>query len=112
MIALRLSLASAAMLGLSAFQIGDQLVTSSGGAPICADQEELQEYLLAAIKQDERWMKSLRSCFLAKEGLDVVVLENLPSDTDIGNFVKVRLFSPIGRSSVVGYTVSFSLEKK
>jgi hypothetical protein len=84
-------------------------VTTSPGQPLCDTPEHLQEWILAAVQHDDRWIKELsRSCTSAAGGSKIVIIEDLPSDSDIGHVVKVRVFGKTS-GSVVGYTVSIGL---
>ncbi len=90
--------------------IGKNLVTPSTGQPFCTEQSELQEFMLAMLQKDIAWMKALQSCRIIKAGLKVAVIEDLPSDSDIGHVVKIRAFGSGG--SLVGYTLSIGLTAK
>lgn len=78
---------------------------TTAGQPFCADQDELKEILLALIKQDMEWVRTLKTCILAKPGIKVVTIENLPSDSEIGHVAKVRLIPQGSRNSFVAYTI-------
>lgn len=88
---------------------GKNLVTPPTGQPFCEDRDELQEYILAALKNDTTWLKSLKSCATVKAGLKVAVIEEYEG-SDLGHVVKVRVFG--GRGSMVGYTLSLGLQEK
>lgn len=75
------------------------------GWPFCANQDELKEFFLAMIKKDDSWMKSLKTCIMAKPGLNMVTIEDFDSDSEIGHVAKVRLIGENSRNSVVGYTL-------
>lgn len=84
---------------------------TSPGQPFCLEMDQLQEYLIAAIQKDARWMKELK-CSGIVGGAKVTIIEEYPSESEIGHVVKVRIFSPNGQGSVVGYTLSLGIEKK
>ena len=90
--------------------IGKDLVTGPHGQPICTEKDQLQEYFMAVIKQDQQWIKQLSSCGMLKASLKVAVIEEYPSDSDIGHVVKIRAFG--ARGSAVGYTLSLGLTPK
>jgi hypothetical protein len=75
------------------------------GWPFCTDRSELQEYFLAMIKKDTSWMNSLKTCLMAKPGLNMVTIEDFASDSDIGHVAKVRLIAARSTTSLVGYTL-------
>jgi hypothetical protein len=100
------SLMSAAALLSSAH--ADELKTAPG-QPFCLQMDQLQEYLIAAVKHDERWMKEL-DCYAIVGGAKVTIIEEYPSESDIGHVVKVRIFSPKSQGSVVGYTLSLGIK--
>lgn len=75
------------------------------GWPFCADRDELKEFFMAMLKSDTSWMKSLKTCIMAKPGLNMVTIEDFESDSDIGHVAKVRLIGENSRDSVVGYTL-------
>lgn len=60
---------------------------------------------MAMLKKDASWMKSLKTCFMAKPGLNMVTIEDFESDSEIGHVAKVRLIGENSRNSVVGYTL-------
>ena len=91
--------------------LGKEFTTPSHGQPMCADQESLFEYMLAAVNQDNQWAQQVKGCTMLKAGLKVVVLEDVPSDSEIAHVVKIRVFIARG-SSAVGYTLSVGLQPK
>ena len=80
----------------------ERTVTKSG-QPICKEKDELQEAILAMMKKDIQWLKSLKSCILAKEGLKIATIEEYGDNEDI-KVAKVRVFG-FG-TSFVGYTLN------
>ena len=77
--------------------------TPPSGAPFCTEKDELQEYVLAALKKDQQWMAQLKSCAFVKGGLKIAVIE--AGDPVKGMHVdKVRIFGSGG--SMVGYTLT------
>jgi hypothetical protein len=90
--------------------LGKDLVTPAGGQPICTDLDSLKEFLMAGIKQDRQWIQQVDGCAMLKGGLKVVVLEDLPSETEIMHVVKIRAFN--ARGSGIGYTISIGLRPK
>lgn len=102
--------ASALALSATLTAHAEELQTSPG-QPFCLQMDQLQEYLLAMIKKDERWMNEL-DCYPIVGGAKVVIIEDYPSDTPVMHIVKVRLFSPQGQGSVVGYTLNIGIEQK
>jgi hypothetical protein len=81
---------------------------TSPGQPFCFQIDQLKEYLLAGVNNDQRWMKEL-DCYPIVGGAKVTIIEEYPSDSDIAHVVKVRIFSPSGKGSVVGYTLSLGI---
>lgn len=75
------------------------------GWPFCADRDELKEFFMAMLKKDASWMKSLKTCIMAKPGLNMVTIEDFESDSEIGHVAKVRLIGESSRNSIVGYTL-------
>jgi hypothetical protein len=88
---------------------GEELKTSAG-QPFCFEKDQLREYLLAILQKDERWAKEL-DCHPIIAGAKVTIIEEYPSDVEM-HVVKVRIFSPKGEGSVVGYTVNLGIEQK
>ena len=77
--------------------------TPPSGAPFCTEKDELQEYVLAALKKDQQWMSQLKSCAFVKGGLKIAVID--AGDPVKGMHVdKVRIFGIDG--SMVGYTLT------
>ena len=83
---------------------------TSAGQPFCTKVEELQEFLLAAMQHDQRWLQSLHSCLPAPAGTKVAIIEHLPSDSEIGHVVRVRIITKSG-ASAVGYTLNLGLKE-
>ena len=75
------------------------------GWMFCKDRDELKEFFLAMMKKDQTWMKSLKTCLIARPGLTMVTIEDYDSDTDIGHVAKVRLINDKLDTSLVGYTI-------
>jgi hypothetical protein len=90
--------------------LGNEFITPSVGQPICVEPGDLMEYLMAGIKQDNQWAQQVSGCGMLKGGLKIVILEDLPSDSEIAHVVKIRVFSAQG--SAVGYTLSLGLLPK
>jgi hypothetical protein len=90
--------------------LGQEFVTPPAGQPMCVDPDDLLEYLMAGIKQDNQWAQQVKGCGMLKGGLKVVVIEDLPSDSDISHVVKIRVFNAKG--SGVGYTLSLGLRPR
>ena len=77
--------------------------TPPDGAPFCTNRDELQEYVLAARKNDAQWMAQLKSCALVKGGLKIAVID--AGESVKGTHVdKVRIFD--NGESMVGYTLT------
>ena len=77
--------------------------TPPSGAPFCTEKDELQEYVLAALKKDQKWMSQLKSCAFVKGGLKIALID--AGDPVRGMHVdKVRIFGNDG--SMVGYTLT------
>ncbi len=77
--------------------------TPPEGAPFCSDKDKLQEYLMAAMKQDQQWLDSLDGCAMLKGGLKLGIIE--AGDPVAGMHVdKVRVFGSGG--SAVGYMMT------
>jgi len=98
----------AAILVLTSAAHANDLKTSPG-QPFCTEMAQLQEYLLAMVQRDQRWMREL-DCHGIVGGAKVTIIEEYPSGSDIGHVVKVRIFSPKGQGSVVGYTLSLGIK--
>lgn len=98
---MRIVLAALLIVTAGAAHAQDRDVTTSG-QPICTQRDELQEAILAMLKKDVVWLKSLKSCILAKKGLKIATIEEYGDNEDI-NVAKVRVFG-FG-SSFVGYTI-------
>jgi hypothetical protein len=122
MAAKRLALiaAFAALLGVGAPAFADDddkplaggtFAASPHGQPLCNAPSDLKEYLIAAVKRDQQWLDQVDSCFMLKAGIKIVVLEDLPSDSDIMHIVKVRAFGT-KKGSVTGYTLNVGLVEK
>lgn len=75
------------------------------GWPFCQDRDELKEFVSAMMQKNTTWMQALKTCVIAKPGLEMVTIEDFESDTEIGHVAKVRLISRRGGRSFVGYTV-------
>ena len=76
------------------------------------EKAELQEYLLAMLQKDTKWMSELSSCAPLIGGAKVTVIESYENDSGIAKVVKVRVFSPQGKGSAVGYTLDLGLKEK
>jgi hypothetical protein len=68
-------------------------------------------YVLAALKQDEEWLKRLVNCGIMKGGVKFGVIEEYPSDSELGHVERVRMFIPNSTASVVGYVMRMTFEK-
>jgi hypothetical protein len=80
------------------------------GMPVCDTPEHLKEYLLAAVNRDQQWARELgEDCPTVKGGLKAVIIEDLPSDSDVLHVIKIRVFSPYGKGSATGYAVNVGL---
>lgn len=108
-LAVAVALASAALPAGSGLALADTV--TSEGQPFCTDEAELQQFILAMLKQDPTWMKALRTCMAVQGGAKIAVIEHLPSDSDIGHVIRARLFSPSGRS-FVGYTLNLGIKER
>src|SRR5271157_5651425 len=95
------AIALAGMLVSSAALAGGDVVPN-GGTPFCVDKDHLQEYVLAALHQDNAWVKQLNDCGLLQGGTRIGIIEELPSGSTLGHVSKVRVISRTG-VSVVGY---------
>ena len=87
--------------------LGKDLKTPPTGQPFCTDRDELKEFMIAGLKGDTEWAGQLQSCAMIAGGKKIAVLEDYPSDTELGHVVKVRAFGTSG--SLVGYTISLGL---
>ena len=103
-------IATASINAMSAAHAGE--LQTSPGQPVCIEKAELQEYLLAMLQQDAKWMSELRSCAPLIGGAKVTVIESYENDSGIAKVVKVRVFSPKGKGSAVGYTLDLGLKEK
>lgn len=84
-------------------------VTTSPGQPVCDTTEHLQEWLLAALQKQDRWMEELKqSCTSVKGGLVVGIIEKVSGDPEAFEVLKVRVMGAKS-GSLVGYTVSAGL---
>jgi hypothetical protein len=90
--------------------LGKEFITPPEGQPICLEPGDLYEYLMAGLKKDKQWSQQVTGCTMLKGGLKVIVLDDLPSDSEIAHVVKIRAFSAKG--SGVGYTLSVGLKPK
>lgn len=65
--------------------------------PFCKKRDELQELQIAKAKNDQRWIRALKSCVLLQAGVKIEVIETVDS------IARVRVFGPTGSS--VGYSI-------
>jgi hypothetical protein len=105
-----LALAALVSLVSLACASGQELKTSAG-QPFCFQMDQLREYFLAMVQKDEKWMKEL-DCYPIVAGAKVTIIEEYPSELEPIHVVKVRIFSPKGAGSVVGYTFNLGIEQK
>jgi hypothetical protein len=78
---------------------------AAAGQPFCVERNKLQEFLLALLQRDARWLRELKdNCMGLPEGAKMVVIEEYPSGSEIGHVSKVRVFAP-RKGSMVGYTL-------
>lgn len=105
--------ASSFVLALCAFSIPRALAEDAGttgpnGMMFCQQQDHLQEFFLALVKQDKEWIAQLDDCIVLKPNLKMSVIQEMPSDTKLGHVDKVRVFAR--GSSFVGYAVILNLD--
>jgi hypothetical protein len=87
---------------------GKDELRAKAGQPFCNEKDKLQEFLLALMQNNDRWLRELKDeCMGLPEGAQMAVIENYSSDSTIGHVSKVRVFAP-KKGSMVGYTLVIS----
>lgn len=80
---------------------------SQPGQPICFERDDLQEYMQALLKRDQKWAKSLTGCGGMSEGIDYVVTELGDGEPNpVMTLAKIRVLDKSG--SLVGWTIIVS----
>lgn len=105
----RIVMAGALMTSLIGTATAKDMIASAG-QPFCTERENLQEFILALVQQDDRWLAELKDkCMGLAEGTKISIIEEFESASDIGHVVKVRAFAP-RKGSIVGYTLNLGLQ--
>ena len=90
------------MVGAPAADAAD--IKAQAGQPLCQQLDQLHEYLLALIQRNADEMHRL-DCGGLPQGTRLTILEDLPSESEIGHVARVRAFILGGGGSIVGYTL-------
>lgn len=89
--------------------IGKTMKPPGTGQPLCTTQSALQEFMIAAVTANKDWLNQLKGCVMVPPSATIFIIDDLPSESEIGHFVKVR--AVLKGRSVVGFTVSLGLEE-
>ena len=77
---------------------------AEAGQPFCQRLEDLQPYVMALLEKNLDEMHRY-DCGGLPRGIRLVILENLPSETDAGHVAHVRAYLLGGGGSISGYTL-------
>ena len=79
-------------------------VKAQAGQPFCQDVDDFKPYILALLQKNIDEAQRY-SCGGLARGNRLVILEELPSESEIGHLARVRAYILGGGGSIIGYTL-------
>jgi hypothetical protein len=83
---------------------GASEIKAQAGQPFCQRLEDLQDYIIALLQHNADEAQRL-DCGGLPSGARLVILEDLPTESQVGHAARVRAFILGGGGSLVGYTL-------